>query len=80
MTRGKLLWFGKDAICLSVKTVNFNAVKRQEARSRMGATRKARRTPQAALALQRRASLFGNAAKWRITNFKEVTGAMSRWA
>jgi len=63
-----------------VKTVNFNAVKEQEARNRMAALRKARRSPQAAAELQRRASLVGNGAKWRITNFKEVTRAMSRWA
>ncbi|MGH7953731.1 MAG: hypothetical protein ACREFE_17680 [Limisphaerales bacterium] len=55
-------------------------MKAQEARSRMKALRKAQRSPQAAQKLQRRASLFGNAAKWRITNFKEVTRAMSRWA
>ena len=76
----RLLWFSNDVICLSVKTVNFNAVKEQEARNRMAALRKARRSPQAAAELQRRASLVGNGAKWRITNFKEVTRAMSRWA
>ena len=63
-----------------VKTVNFNAVKRQEARSRMAAARKARSSPQAAAALQQRASLVGNGAKWRITNFKQVARAMSKWA
>jgi len=75
----RLLWFSIDVIYLSVKTVNFNAVKKQEARSRMTALRKARRSPQAAAEQQRRASLVGNGAKWRITNFKEVTRAMSRW-
>jgi hypothetical protein len=63
-----------------VKTVNFNAVKRQEARSRMAAARKARSSPQAAATLQQRASLVGNEAKWRITNFKQVARAMSKWA
>jgi hypothetical protein len=67
-------------ICLSVKTVDFSAVKRQEARSRMAAARKARRSPRAAAELQQRASLVGNGAKWRITNFKQVARAMSRWA
>jgi hypothetical protein len=63
-----------------VKTVNFNEVKRQEAQSRMAAARKARRGPQTAAALQQRASLVGNGAKWRITNFKQVARAMSKWA
>jgi hypothetical protein len=63
-----------------VKTVDFNEVKRQEAQSRMAAVRKARRSPQAAAALQRRVSLVGNGAKWRLTNFKQVARAMSQWA
>jgi hypothetical protein len=64
---------------LAVKKVDFNKVKEQEARSRMAAARKARRSPQAAPALQRRASLVGNGAKWRITNLNEVARAMARW-
>lgn len=63
-----------------MKTVNFNEVKRQEAQSRMANLRKARRSPKAAAALQQRASLVGNGAKWRITNFKQVARAMSQWA
>jgi len=63
-----------------VKTVDFNEVKRQEAQSRMTALRKARRSPKAAAALQQRASLVGNGAKWRITNLKQVARAMSKWA
>ncbi len=64
----------------SVKTVSFNEVKRQEAQSRMAAMRRARRSPAAAAAQQRRASLIGDGAKWRITNFKQVARAMSKWA
>jgi hypothetical protein len=60
-----------------VKTVDFNEVKRQEAQSRMAAARKARRSPQAAAAQQRRASLVGDGAKWRITNFKQVAPAIA---
>jgi hypothetical protein len=60
--------------------MDFKTVKEQEARSRMMALRKARRSPKAAAEMQRRASLLGNGAKWKITNFKEVTRAMSRWA
>lgn len=62
-----------------VKTVDFNAVKRKEARSRMAAARRASRSPAAAAAEQKRASLVGDGSKWRITNFKEVARAMSRW-
>jgi hypothetical protein len=62
-----------------VRTAEFHQVKRQEARSRMAAIREARRRPQAAVKLQRRASLVGG-AKWRITNLKQVARAMSKWA
>ena len=65
---------------LMVKKISFNEVKKQEARSRMAAIRRARRSPQAAAEQQRRASLVGNGAKWRITNFKQVARAMSKWA
>jgi hypothetical protein len=41
--------------------------------------RQARRSPHAAAALQKRASLVGNGAKWRITNFKQMAQAMGRW-
>ena len=67
-------------MCWPVKTVDFDEVKRQEAQSRMAAARKARRSPRAAAALQERASLVGNGARWRITNFKQVARAMSQWA
>ncbi len=46
----------------------------------MAAIRRARRSPEAAAAEQRRASLVGDGAKWRITNFKQVARAMSKWA
>jgi hypothetical protein len=64
---------------LMVKEIPFNEVKKQEARSRMAAVRKARRSPQAAAEQQRRASLVGNGAKWRITNFKQVAKAIAKW-
>jgi hypothetical protein len=70
----------KIVLFVSMKAVNFNAVKRQEARSRMADLRKARRSPQATAKIQRRVSLIGNGAKWRITNFKEVARAMAKWA
>ncbi|MFO1511518.1 MAG: hypothetical protein U1F83_01160 [Verrucomicrobiota bacterium] len=55
-------------------------MKRQEAQSRMAAARKARRSPQAAAAQQRRASLVGNGAKWRIANLNQVVRAIAKWA
>jgi hypothetical protein len=62
----------------SVKKMSFREIKRREAQSRMAALRKARRGPRAAAALQRRASLVGDGAKWRITNLLEVARAMAR--
>ena len=64
---------------LMVKKSSFNEVKKQEARSRMAAIRKARRSPQAAAEQQRRASLVGNGAKWRVTNSKQVAQAIAKW-
>jgi hypothetical protein len=61
--------------------MDFNAVKRQEAQSRMAAVRRASRSPAAAAAEQKRALLVGNGAKWRITNLNEVARAMvKKWA
>jgi len=59
--------------------MSFNQMKRQEAQSCMAAVRKARRSPAAAAALQRRASLVGDGAKWRITNLNQVARAIARW-
>lgn len=58
--------------------MDVSAMKQQEARSRMAAARQARRSPQEAARLQRRASLMGG-AKWRITNLDEVARAIARW-
>ena len=63
-----------------MKKLTFEAMKRQEARSRMAAIRKARRSPMATAAQQKRASLVGDGAKWRITNWKQVARAMAKWA
>jgi hypothetical protein len=62
-----------------VKKRTFKQMKRQEADNRMAAIRRARRSPAAAAAEQRRASLVGNGAKWRITNLHEVARAIARW-
>jgi len=58
--------------------MSFDQIKRQEAQSRMAAIRRARRSPAAAAAEQRRASLVGNGVKWRITNLNEVARAMAK--
>jgi lipase chaperone LimK len=62
-----------------VKTVNFNTLKKEEARSRMTDLRAARRNPSAARKIQRRVSLVGNGAKWRITNLNQVAHAIAKW-
>ena len=61
----------------TVKKISFLEVKKQEARSRMAAIRKARRSPQAAAEQQRHVSLVGHGAKWRITNLKQVAQAIA---
>jgi hypothetical protein len=67
----------ESAVTFQVKTPSFSEIKEQEAQSRMRAIRQARRSPRAAAALQKRASLVGNGAKWRITNFKQVARALA---
>jgi hypothetical protein len=62
-----------------VKSTSFEKIKQQEARSRMAAIRAARGNPKAAARLQQRASLVGDASKWRITNLNEVARAIAHW-
>jgi hypothetical protein len=61
-----------------VKKMTFRQMKKQEAENRMAAIRRARRSPAAAAAEQKRASLVGDGAKWRITNLNEVARAMAK--
>jgi hypothetical protein len=63
-----------------LKKVSFKQIKRQEAESRMAAIRRARRSPASAAAEQKRASLVGDGAKWRITNLNQVARAIGKWA
>ena len=58
--------------------MTFKQMKKQEAENRMAAIRRARRSPAAAAAEQRRASLVGNGANWRITNLNVVARAMAK--
>jgi hypothetical protein len=43
----------------------------------MADVRRAQKSRRAALAVQRRSSMFGDAARWRLTNLAEVLKAMS---
>ena len=63
-----------------MRRVSYNAIKRREAKTRMGAVRSARRGSSTALSLQKRASLVGHGGKWKITNFRQVARAMAKWA
>jgi hypothetical protein len=63
-----------------VKVLLHNEVKTQETRRRLAAVRLARKGARPAAVLQRRASLTGGGAKWRITNLRQVAGAMAKWA
>lgn len=65
---------------IAVSALTFSQIKQREARSRKAVLRAARRSPRKAAELQRRASLVGRAAGWRITNFKQVARAMAKWA
>ena len=60
---------------MSAKSIR--ALKRIEARQRMADVRRAGKSRRAALAVERRSSVFGDAAKWRLTNLAEVLKAMS---
>ena len=74
-----LLLSPRSVTASDVNTMGFERVKNREALRRSAALRAARRSPKAAAMLQSRVSLVGN-AEWRITNFKQVAHAMSKWA
>ena len=62
-----------------MKSNSFAEMKREEARQRMAALRRARRSPAAARKEQRAASLFDGSVG-RITNLREVLQAMAKYA
>jgi hypothetical protein len=64
----------------SVKVQNVTILKQQEARRRVSAISQARRNPRLVGRLQKRASLVGGAAKWKIVNFEQSFAAMVKWA
>jgi len=63
-----------------MKTVSYRTLKRQEATRRMTSARRARRSVLAARSQQRRASLTGSGAKWKIVNLRHDARAMAAWA
>jgi hypothetical protein len=60
-----------------VKAKNVSILKQREARSRMSAKMQARRIPSSAGRLQKRVSLVGGAAKWKIVNLEQSFAAMA---
>lgn len=60
--------------------MTVHQMKKREEQARMSAVRKARQSPKAAAEQQRRASLVGDGAKWRITNLRQVVHAIAQWS
>jgi hypothetical protein len=61
-----------------VKVPLYSTVKDQEASRRRVVI--GQRGSRSAMARQRRVSLVGSGAKWRITNLRQVAMAMAKWA
>jgi len=61
-----------------VKVPLYSEVKKQEAKRRRVVL--GQRGSRSAMARQRQVSLVGDGARWRITNLRQVAGAMAQWA
>jgi len=61
-----------------VKANSFAALKKAEARERMAALRRARKSRAAAMKEQKAASMFGDISEWKITNLAEVFALRSK--
>jgi hypothetical protein len=61
-----------------VKVPQYSEIKAQEARQRRIIMKQ--RGLRSALAKQRQVSLVGDGAKWQITNLRQVSTAMEKWA
>jgi hypothetical protein len=61
-----------------VKARRYSEIKQREARSRLVVL--GSKGTRSAVRHQRRVSLAGNGAKWRITNWRQVATAMAKWA
>ena len=62
---------------VAVTAKAYQTFKRAEGRQRMADLRRARKSRRVAMAVQRRSSLFRNAAEWRLTNLAQFLNAMS---
>jgi len=65
-------------IPVNVKVRSYSEIKKGEANQRAVVVRQ--RGTRGALRTQRRVSLVGDGAKWRITNLPQVFAAMAKWA
>jgi hypothetical protein len=63
-----------------VSTKTFATIKQAEVQARMASARRAKKSRKAALAEQKRVSIFEGFSKGRITNLPQVMRAMARWA
>ena len=63
-----------------MKVLRYSEVKEKEAKRRLATVQQARKGLRSAAVLQRRSSLVGGGARWRITNLRQVAGAMAKWA
>jgi len=61
-----------------VKALRYSELKKQEARQRQAVMRQ--RGSRSARAHQRRVSLAGHGTQWQITNLRQVSAAMAKWA
>jgi hypothetical protein len=61
-----------------VKASSHSEIKKREASQRAVVVRQ--RGTRGAMRAQRRVSLVGDGAKWRITNLPQVFAAMAKWA
>jgi hypothetical protein len=61
-----------------VKVPLYSEIKAQEAKQRRVVMKQ--RGSRSAMSRQREVSLVGDGAKWRITNLRQVVGAMAKWA
>jgi len=60
-----------------LKARQHNAIKQLEANRRLSVLRS--KGTRAAARVQRRVSLVNDAAKWRITNWRQLASAMAKW-
>ena len=67
-----------ESYFVNVKSRHYRTIKKLESTHRAAIVRS--RGKRGAARVQRRVSLVGNGAKWRITNLPQVFAAMAKWA